>query len=303
MNSNPSIGFIGLGVMGGPMCRNVAVKHVGPVTAFDLSADALAELSDTKAVAAASVAEVAGRSDVIFLSLPGDKQVEAVCTGPSGILSVARPGTNVVDLSTTSVDAAQRIARQFQSHGIGFADAPVARTREAARRGELCIMVGAPRALFERVKPLLDYMGSDVIHCGEVGTGQSVKLINNTLLFENVVALAEAMVLGERAGVSPQTLLNALSKGSSDSFALRNHGMKAMLPREFPLKAFPADYVLKDIDYTLGLAERHGVTLNVARLARRYYDAARTSGAPGRYFPVVVEVVEAGGPGDGEGGT
>lgn len=115
MNSNPSIGFIGLGVMGGPMCRNVAVKHVGPVTAFDLSADALAELSDTKAVAAASVAEVAGRSDVIFLSLPGDKQVEAVCTGPSGILSVARPGTNVVDLSTTSVDAAQRIARQFQS--------------------------------------------------------------------------------------------------------------------------------------------------------------------------------------------
>jgi 3-hydroxyisobutyrate dehydrogenase-like beta-hydroxyacid dehydrogenase len=180
-----------------------------------------------------------------------------------------------------------------------FADAPVARTREAAQRGELSIMVGADPSVFAEVKPLLDYMGSDVTHCGDIGCGQVVKLINNALVFENTLALAEMMVVGERAGVAPETLLDAVSKGSGDSFVLRNHGRKAMLPRNFPEKAFPPEYVLKDLDYVLQLASDVSVRTAVTELARRTYDAACRQGLSGRYFPGVIELVEKGGAVDG----
>ena len=175
---------------------------------------------------------------------------------------------------------------------MGFADAPVARTREAAQRGELSIMVGADEALFARVDALLHYIGSDVTHCGSVGCGQVVKLINNALVFENTVALAEMMVLGERAGVQPATLLDAVSKGSGDSFVLRNHGRKAMLPRQFPDKSFSPEYVLKDISYVLELAAQTGVAAQVTELAQRYYSATAAQGWSGRYFPAVIDVID-----------
>jgi 3-hydroxyisobutyrate dehydrogenase-like beta-hydroxyacid dehydrogenase len=292
VTDNQTIGFIGLGVMGGPMCRNIAKKHAGRVLMLDRDPAAIAALSDTKAEAAASLEALAAAADVVFLSLPGGPQVEAVC---GAIQASARPGCLVVDLSTTPVTVARDVGKRLMAAGLEFADAPVARTREAAQRGELSIMVGAEARVFARVKPLLDYMGSDVTHCGDIGCGQVVKLINNALVFENTLALAEMMVVGERAGVAPQTLLSAVSKGSGDSFVLRNHGMKAMLPRNFPEKAFPPEYVLKDLDYMLQLAADMGIEPNVTRLARRTYDAACRNGLSGRYFPGVIEFVENGG--------
>ena len=298
MSTAETIGFIGLGVMGGPMCRNIAKKHDGRVLMLDRDAAAIAALSDTKAEAAASLEALAAAADVVFLSLPGGPQVEAVSTA---IAQAARLGTTIVDLSTTPVALARSVADRLKAGGFDFADAPVARTREAAQRGELSIMVGADVDVFARVKPLLDYIGSDVTHCGEVGCGQVVKLINNALVFEHTLALAEMMVVGERAGVKPETLLSAVSKGSGDSFVLRNHGAKAMLPRNFPAKAFPPEYVLKDLDYVLQLAADTGVRPAVAELARRYYDAACRQGLSGRYFPGVIEFIEKGGaPGDGK---
>jgi 3-hydroxyisobutyrate dehydrogenase-like beta-hydroxyacid dehydrogenase len=292
VTDHQTIGFIGLGVMGGPMCRNVAKKHPGRVLILDREPAAIAALSDTKSEAATSVEALAAAADVIFLSLPGGPQVEAVC---SAIQTSARPGSTVVDLSTTPVSVARDVGKRLKAAGLEFADAPVARTREAAQRGELSIMVGAGAEVFSRVKPLLDYMGSDVTHCGDIGCGQVVKLINNALVFENTLALAEMMVVGERAGVTPQTLLSAVSKGSGDSFVLRNHGVKAMLPRSFPEKAFPPEYVLKDLDYLLQLATDVGLQPRVAELARRTYDAACRNGLSGRYFPGVIEFVESGG--------
>jgi 3-hydroxyisobutyrate dehydrogenase-like beta-hydroxyacid dehydrogenase len=286
------IGFVGLGVMGGPMCRNMATKHRGEVWMLDRDRAAMDALGDTPARAAASLEDLAARADVIFLSLPGGPQVEAICEALQG---AARPGAIVVDLSTTPVALARAVAGRLKAAGLNFADAPVARTREAAQRGELNIMVGADEALFTIIKPLLDYIGLDVTRCGEVGCGQVVKLINNALVFENTLALAEMMVVGERAGVAPQTLLEAVSKGSGDSFVLRNHGVKAMLPRKFPEKAFPPEYVLKDIDYVLALSRDVNVQPRVAELARRYYDEARRRGLSGRYFPGVIELVENGG--------
>jgi 3-hydroxyisobutyrate dehydrogenase-like beta-hydroxyacid dehydrogenase len=263
----PVIGFVGLGVMGGPMCRNVALKHSGEVIAFDVNASAFVALEGTPARFARTLGEVAERADVVFLSLPGGRQVEEVCLGLQGLTSTSRRPSVIVDLSTTTVAIARAVSEGLSSKGVAFADAPVARTREAAQRGELSIMVGADESLYARVEPLLRYMGTDVTHCGEVGCGQVVKLINNALVFENTLAIAEMMVVGERAGVSPTVLLDAVSKGSGDSFALRNHARKAMLPRNFPEKSFPPEYVLKDISYVLELAEQVGVSARVSQLA------------------------------------
>ena len=290
----PTIGFIGLGVMGGPMCRNVVRKHPAPVHAFDLDSAALLDLTEVGARPARSIAEVAAASDIIFLSLPGGKQVEEVCFGKAGIAGVARRGLIVIDLSTTSVAEARAVSARLAAAGIEFADSPVARTREAAAAGTLSIMVGASAALFARVEPLLRYMGSDVTHCGAIGCGQVVKLINNTLVFEHVAALAEMMVVGERAGVAPDVLLQAVSKGSGDSFVLRNHGMKAMLPRNFPEKSFPPEYVLKDLEYTIELAKSCGVQPRLPAVVEGYYQAAVEKGLGGRYFPAIIQLIENG---------
>ena len=290
-NPPPVPGFIGLGVMGSGMCANVVKKHGAPVHVFDMVAEAIAEQVAGGAIAAASVAELAKAADVILLSLPGGKQVAAVC---AEIAAHAKPGTIVVDLSTTSVAEAREIAGKLAEQDMLFADAPVARTREAAQQGTLSIMVGASPELFARIEPLLRYMGSDVTHCGEVGCGQVVKLVNNTLNFVHVLILAEQMVSAERAGVKPEVLLDAVSKGSGDSFILRNHGIKSMAPRVFPEKSFPPEYVLKDIGYSIELAKSMGVDPQVSELAERYYKAAVEQGYGGRYFPAVIEMIDKG---------
>lgn len=289
MSELETLGFVGLGVMGGGMCANVARKHGGALHVFDMSAQALQAQVDGGALAAASVSGVAQAARVIFLSLPGGRQVRAVC---EEIAANAAAGTVVVDLSTTSVAEAREVAALLAAKSIAFADAPVARTRQAAIDGTLSIMVGADEALFARIAPLLRYMGSDVTHCGEVGCGQVVKLINNTLLFEQVAALAEMFVVAERAGVAPAKLVEAVSLGSGDSFALRNHGLKAMVPRAFPAKAFPMAYTLKDLGYTIELAEQVGVEPRLPRLAAEYYQAAIDQGLGDSYFPGIIEVVD-----------
>ncbi|HTV96235.1 MAG TPA: NAD(P)-dependent oxidoreductase [Steroidobacteraceae bacterium] len=286
------IGFVGLGVMGAPMCRNVALKHAAEVIAFDTNAAAFAALDGTRARRAATLAQLAEQADIVFLSLPGSQQVQQVCLGAQGLASASHPPSIIVDLSTTTVAAARAVAAGLSSRGIAFADAPVARTREAARRGELSIMVGADESLYARLEPLLRYMGSDVTRCGGVGCGQVVKLINNALVFENTVAIAEMMVVGERAGVPPAVLLDAVSKGSGDSYALRNHARKAMLPRQFPEKSFPPEYVLKDIGCLLELAAQVGVAARITELAQRYYAATASGGWSGRYYPAVIEVID-----------
>ncbi|MGV3570550.1 MAG: NAD(P)-dependent oxidoreductase [Ramlibacter sp.] len=290
MDTSPVIGFVGLGNIGGPMARNMAVKHAGEVIAFDTNAAAwTAALDGTKAQRAAALADVAARADIVFLSLPGSAQVEAVC---AGLAAGERRPAAIVDLSTTQVAIARAVHARLAESGVAFADAPVARTVEAARRGELSVMVGADDALFARIEPLLRYIGSDVTLCGGVGCGQVVKLVNNALVFENTVAVAEMIVLAQRAGVAPAMLVEAVSKGSGDSFVLRNHAKKAMLPREFPQGGFPPEYALKDIDYVMELAQQTGTSVPVTALARRYYEASIANGLGGRYFPAVIEVVD-----------
>ena len=283
-----TLGFIGLGVMGNGMCRNLVTKHGAPVHAFDLSADALADMVAAGAVAATSIAEVAKNAEIIFLSLPGGKQVAAVC---DEIAPHSKPGTIIIDMSTTGVNEARAIAAKVGERGLTFVDAPVARTRQAAQDGTLAIMVGASEALFARLKPLLDHMGQDVMRCGEIGCGQVMKLVNNALVFEQVAALAEMFVVAERSGVAPAIMADVLSKSSADSFALRNHGVKSMVPRDFPAKSFPAAYVVKDLTYAEELAREVGIEPRMTTLAADYFRSVDRAYGD-RYYPALVELID-----------
>jgi 3-hydroxyisobutyrate dehydrogenase len=283
-----TIGFLGLGVMGEPMCGHLARRFGAPVLAHDLRREPLERLA-SQGVSAAPPEEIARRCDLILFSLPDGKAVQAVMSELGPHLSA---GQCVVDTSTSPPSLMREIGAELQARGIGFADAPVARTREAAARGELAIMVGASEAVFAHVRPVLETMGTDVTHCGPVGCGQVVKILNNMLVFENTQALAEAMALGGRHGVPPEILLPALAKGSADSFVLRSHGMKAMLPGNFPERAFSTRYAIKDLSYALEMAREAGVEAEGAELAMKRLREAERLGFGEQYHPVVLRVID-----------
>ena len=288
MSEYKAVGFIGLGVMGEPICRNLVKKSGKRVIAFDLSPEPLVRLRSDGAEIGASVADVIGQSDVLFLCLPSAKHVRAVFEG-DGILKNVRQGQVVVDLGTSSVSQTREFAGQLKAKGASWADAPIARTRQAAQDGTLSVMVGGSRELYAAVEPLIRCFATDVTHCGDVGAGQVTKILNNMVLFETVNALAEAVAVSKAAGVDPKLLLETLSKGSADSFALRNHGMKAILPGVFPERAFSTEYALKDLSYALELAVDAGLKLRGAELMGTILQEAIDAGSGDNYFPVIAK--------------
>jgi 3-hydroxyisobutyrate dehydrogenase-like beta-hydroxyacid dehydrogenase len=290
------LGFIGLGVMGGPQCANVCRGAGLPVTAFDLAPENVERVVEAGAVAASGVAEVARTADLVLLSLPGGPEVADVLYGAEGVLAHASPGAVVVDLSTTPVAVAQEAHRRLGERGIHFLDAPVARTRRAAIDGTLAIMVGGDRAAFERAEPVLRTMGTDVTHCGPAGAGALLKLLNNTVVFETVVALAEAVTVARRSGlVSDETLFDVLGSGSAASFALENHGRSALLPDRHPTGLFPAAYMRKDLAYALKFAGELGLDLPSATVAHSLLDRLCAEGFAENYHTAVVRLLDPAG--------
>ena len=286
-----TIGFIGLGVMGEPICRNLARRSDKPVIGFDLADAPLQRLAEDGITRAASPAALAQQCGVIFLALPSGKHVEAVCDGPNGLLAHATAQHTIVDLGTSAVDLTRLLAGRFAAKGAGYADAPIARTRQAAEEGTLSVMVGADQSTFVKLKPLIETFATDITHCGPVGSGQVVKILNNMVLMQTVVALAEALEAAKRAGLDGRLLFETLMKGSADSFALRNHGMKAMLVDTFPERAFSTQYARKDLGYALDLARSVDVRMEGAELADRLLAAATDQGFGDLYWPVVSRVI------------
>ncbi|HEY2630174.1 MAG TPA: NAD(P)-dependent oxidoreductase [Usitatibacter sp.] len=285
------VGFIGLGVMGEPMCARLVSRSGLEVFAFDSDDAALARCEGRGARRAASALEVIDSCDVIFLSLPSGEVVYEVAHGSDGLLERCRSGQVVVDLSTSSVKITRDLAAAFDQRGVGFADAPVARTRAAAEAGTLLVMVGGSPEVFATVRPLIATFATDIVHCGAAGTGQVMKILNNMVLFEIGVALSEAKAIGLRSGVDPQLLFETLSKGSADSFALRNHGLKSIVPGEFPSRAFSVEYARKDLRYALQLAGDVKVNAQAARHVDALFARAIDAGMGGLYWPVISEVV------------
>ncbi len=288
-----TLGFIGLGVMGNPMCANLSRKSGLPVYGADRDADAVMRLADTPNFHdCASITEVARQADVVFLSLPAIKQVVDVCLGPGGLLQNPGRVKAIVDMSTSSVEGTRALAAKVRAAGIAYLDAPVARLREAARLGTLSIMVGGSQADFDVVRPFLATMGSDITLCGEVGAGQVVKILNNMVVFMNVHALAEALTIGRHAGVDGKLLLEAMSMGSADSFMLRNAGLKSLVPHNFPKLAFPTDYAIKDISLALELARSNGLAADAPTLTHELLCKTRDAGYALDYYPAMINLID-----------
>lgn len=284
------LGFVGVGVMGEGMCSNLLHKSGCPVHVADLNAEAVARLAAQGAVAS-SLEGLRQSVHTVFLSLPSIDQVEAVCFGPDGLIVEGGSIRTVVDMSTSDVPRTRALAAKLAERGVNFLDAPVARSREAARNGTLLITVGGDAALFEAVAPQLRCMGSDVVHCGGVGAGQVVKIMNNMVLLSTVHALAEAMAIAEAAGVDKALLANVLRLGSADSFALRLTGEKYLARDDFPEKLFPTAYALKDLKLALGLAHASGIRPTVAEAAADLLGQAADQGYAMNYYPVVYRLI------------
>ena len=285
-----ALGFIGLGVMGEPMCRNLVTKTKLPVHGTDLKREPVERLAANGLKACASIADVARQADLIFLSLHSPKAVEEVC---DAIAAAKGRAHTIADMSTTPVRLTRELHARLATQGVTLVDAPVAGMRARAHAGTLSIMVGATPDDFAAVQPHLAHMG-EATHCGAVSFGQVVKALNNMVVFMTANALAEAITIGRRAGVDAKLLFETMSKGSSDSAVLRTPGLKHLVPDHFPEDAFPTDYALKDISLALELARDVGVKAPAAQHTRDLLEATSRAGYGRNYYPAMVKIVEKG---------
>jgi 3-hydroxyisobutyrate dehydrogenase-like beta-hydroxyacid dehydrogenase len=289
-----AVGFVGLGVMGEPMCRNLKTKSGRRVVAYDIDPAPLARLAAHGVEPLAGAGSVAAAADVVFVSMPSGKVLNDLARASDGLIGKARAGQIFIDLGTSPVTLTRALAAEFASRGARYLDAPVARTRAAAEAGTLSVMVGGDAATFEQVRPLLACFATEISHCGALGSGQVTKILNNMVLFETVAALSEAHAIARRSGVDAKLLFETLSKGSADSFALRNHGLKAIIPGDFPERAFSVEYALKDLQYALELADDAGVDAAGARRVEKLFRGAIARGLGALYHPVVSRLLEGG---------
>ena len=285
------IGFVGLGVMGEPMCRNLAVKSGLRIVGYDLNPAPLERLAQHGVSPGGSIKATVAGSDVVFLCLPSGEAVSELAHAADGLLVHISAGQLVVDLSTSSVAVTHTLQQAFAARGATFIDAPIARTRAAAEAGTLSVMVGADAAIFARVRPLIETFAEEITLCGPVGSGQVLKILNNMILFHNVLILAEAKAIGEHEGIDPTVLFETLAKGSADSFALRNHGIKAVLKDDFPLRAFSVRYARKDLNYARQLAQSAGIDDESAKKIDALFAQAIEAGDGDRYWPVISRLI------------
>ncbi|QZS52769.1 NAD(P)-dependent oxidoreductase [Rhodococcus opacus] len=291
MSSKRTLGFVGLGVMGGPMSINLVTRSGHEMIAFDLSTDSLDRVVDAGAKRGASVVDVAEQADVVFLSLPSIAEVEAVA---EELLSATNPPKIIVDMSTSDVTRTRALGALLARDGVELVDAPVARLRQAAKDGTLLITVGATPERFTDLQPLLSCMGSDIVHAGSLGSGQVIKILNNMVVFQTVNALAEARAIGTAAGVDPKLLFETLTLGSADSFVLRKSALATLAVDEFPVKTFPTVYAIKDLNLALQLARDEGVPTASADQTMTLLEATRDAGYSDEYYPVMVKLIEGG---------
>ena len=282
-----NIGFIGLGVMGNPMCKNLIKNKQWHIIVHDLDNSKEKELGKNGARIATNLNELFNLADMIITCLPGGDFVKDIYLGEKQITSEIKPNKFIIDMSTSQPDLMIELNKLITKKGSFFADAPIARTRQAARDGTLAIMVGSTKEVYKRIFPILEYMGKDIMHCGDVGTGQMTKILNNMILFETVVALSEAANIADKYNMSVKDLFQNISKCSGDSFALRNHGIKSIAQNHFPSPAFSSEYALKDLSYAINLGKIHNLNLPGANSAKKLLEKSIKNGDKDLYFPVI----------------
>jgi 2-hydroxy-3-oxopropionate reductase len=214
-----NIGFVGLGIMGGPMCRNL-LKAGHRLVVYDIVPELVERVTAAGAVAGASSSAVAEVSDIVITMLPDGPEVEAAVLGAGGVLEGARPGSTVIDMSSISPLVAQKVGAACEAKGVHFLDAPVSGGEPKAIDGTLAIMVGGSEEVFHKMQPVLAAMGSSVTLVGAVGAGNVTKLANQIIVACNIAAMGEALVLATRAGLDPNAVFNAIKGGLAGSTVL-----------------------------------------------------------------------------------
>ncbi len=263
------IGFIGLGLMGKPMARNLKAKGFG-VTIFNRSRSALEELEVEGFGISSSPADLAKRADLIICMVSDTQAVESILLGDAGVIHGARAGTIVIDMGTTQVQATLEFARQLNEIGVGFVDAPVSGGQIGAIEGTLSIMVGACESNYKIVEPVLQALGGQVVHIGEVGCGQIAKAANQIIVGLTIGAVAEAFALAEHGGANLDQVWQALRGGFAGSKILDIHGRR-MIERQYQAGG-SAKTQKKDLYQALEFADVVGVDLPSTRLCHERYE-------------------------------
>jgi len=269
------IGFVGTGIMGKPMVKNL-LKAGYPILCYDVVPEPLKELAAAGATVAGSNKEVAEKSEVVVTMLPNSPHVEQAVLGPKGILEGARSGLLLLDMSTISPIVSQKVAAEVAKKDVKMLDAPVSGGEKGAIEGTLSIMVGGERPVFDKVLPIFQAMGKTITYIGPIGSGGFVKLANQIIVAINLTAIAEALVLGTKAGIDLELMINALSGGLAGSKCLdqkrNNYLQHAFQP------GFKIDLHSKDLNLIMESAEKLGVPLPTTALVRELFSALRVKG-------------------------
>ncbi len=275
MDQRERVGFIGLGIMGRSMARNI-LKAGFPLRVWNRTASRMDELAAEGAGPASSPSDLAFHSDIIITCVSDTPDVEQVLLGEGGVIHGARPGSLVIDMSTISPRATQRIAAHLAERHIHMLDAPVSGGSEGAARGTLSIMVGGDVTQFERALPVFQAMGTTITHLGPIGAGQTTKLVNQILVVGHALAMSEALLFAQAGGIDLRKALEAVSGGAAGSWMLSNRGPQ-ILARDWR-PGFTIDLQQKDLRLVLQEADRLGVPLPGTALIYQLYRTLQARG-------------------------
>jgi 2-hydroxy-3-oxopropionate reductase len=269
-HSKPVVGFIGLGIMGKPMARNL-MKAGYRLIVLNRSRGPVDELATDGAVPGSTPADVAAQSDVVITMLPDSPDVEAVALGSDGIAAGIREGALWIDMSTIAPATTKRVAEELAKKDVASLDAPVSGGEKGAVDAALSIMVGGSDAAFERAKPIFDALGKNIVHVGELGAGQVTKACNQIVVGVTIEAVAEALALAEASGVDAAKVRAALLGGFAQSKILEVHGQR-MIDRTFN-PGFKSKLHRKDLNIASEAGDANGLDLKAAKLVRERFDA------------------------------
>jgi len=269
------IGFIGLGIMGKPMSRNL-LKAGYSLVVLDLKQSAMDELVSAGAVKASTPAEVAERCELIITMLPNSPEVREVCLGNDGLIMGIRPGSVLVDMSSISPIVSRELSQVLAEKGAEMLDAPVSGGEPKAVEGTLSVMAGGKKEIFDRCYPVLKAMASSVVHTGAIGAGNTTKLANQIIVALNIAAMSEAMVLASKAGVEPELVYQAIRGGLAGSTVL---DAKAPLVMDRKFKpGFRINLHIKDLRNALDTSHEIGVPLPLTSSVMEIMQALRVDG-------------------------
>ncbi len=269
------IGFIGLGIMGKPMAKNL-LKAGYDLLVYDIVSESVSELVTAGAAAAESPRDVAAKVDLIITMLPNSPHVKEVILGESGVIEGVQSGAIVVDMSSIAPLAAQEVAAELEKKGAVMLDAPVSGGEPKAIDGSLAIMVGGPEHAFEKVKDVLLKMGASAVRCGDIGAGNVTKLANQIIVALNIAAVSEAMTLATKAKVDPELVFNAIKGGLAGSTVL-NAKMPLILEGNFK-PGFRIELHIKDLQNALDTAHEIGVPVPLTSQVMEFMQALKVAG-------------------------